>query len=469
MTLIMVRRQVLDVEMHGAEAEGLALQRRLPAVCADAISPAIESALAPLDESGVHLVIDVLAVDVGEIPLDGLVPALVEQLRRELDAYVRAHRADPAADGPDERVEAVVRRRSDAESLDDAFLEFLRIGRLPWWVRMGRGTRLEDLVQHAWREADPAGGGPAPTTIRRLAALLGAPSARARLVAQFSPQFAVVLLRALSLGAATAAGEAMAVLDPVVLPAALRRRMAQGVWDAALVAAVNRTSAPAAELVRTAWSALEPSSRWDPSLVELLEQSSPGLTRPAEESTQGPLPIVSERTGEEHPPDVVEGVVVENAGLVLLHPFLPRFFDALGVAAGGELIDPERALCLLHLLATGEAVAPEHRLTLSKVLCGVPLDRPVAADVGLTEDETAEAETLLKAVVGHWSALGHTSTDALRGEFVARAGVLSVDADGDWLLRVEARTLDILLDRLPWGISLVRTPWMPRLLKVEWR
>ena len=50
-----------------------------------------------------------------------------------------------------------------------------------------------------------------------------------------------------------------------------------------------------------------------------------------------------------------------------------------------------------------------------------------------------------------------------------RPGMLAVDADGDWLLRVEARTVDILLDQLPWGVSLVKLPWMDRLLRVEWR
>ena len=34
---ITIRRQILDVEVHGTEAEGLALQRRLPGVCADVL------------------------------------------------------------------------------------------------------------------------------------------------------------------------------------------------------------------------------------------------------------------------------------------------------------------------------------------------------------------------------------------------------------------------------------------------
>ena len=99
----------------------------------------------------------------------------------------------------------------------------------------------------------------------------------------------------------------------------------------------------------------------------------------------------------------------------------------------------------------------------------MPLDEPVEADVGLTDAETEEAIALLDAAIGHWEALRGTSPDALRGEFLMRPGMLAVDADGDWLLRVEARTVDILLDQLPWGISLVKLPWMDRLLRVEWR
>ena len=91
---------------------------------------------------------------------------------------------------------------------------------------------------------------------------------------------------------------------------------------------------------------------------------------------------------------------------MLLHPFLPRFFDGLGVATGDELVDPGRALCLLHHLATGELIAPEHQLTLAKVLCGVALDEPAEADVGLTDAETAEATAVLDAAIGHWGALG---------------------------------------------------------------
>ena len=103
------------------------------------------------------------------------------------------------------------------------------------------------------------------------------------------------------------------------------------------------------------------------------------------------------------------------------------------------------------------------------MLCGVGLDEPIEADVGLTDAETEEAVALLDAALGHWGALGSSAPDALRGEFLMRPGTLSVNADGDWLLRVEERTVDILLDQLPWGVSLIKLPWMDRLLRVAWR
>jgi hypothetical protein len=114
-------------------------------------------------------------------------------------------------------------------------------------------------------------------------------------------------------------------------------------------------------------------------------------------------------------------------------------------------------------------MAPEHRETLAKALCGLPLEQPVEADVGLTDAETAEATALLEAAIRHWEALRSTTPDGLRAEFLQRPGVLSATSGGDWLLRVETRTADILLDRLPWGFSPVWLPWMSHLMMVEWR
>jgi hypothetical protein len=154
--------------------------------------------------------------------------------------------------------------------------------------------------------------------------------------------------------------------------------------------------------------------------------------------------------------------------VILLHPFLPRFFEALGIADDDQIVQPERALCLLHFLASGESVAPEPALLLPKLLCNVPVEAAVESEVDFTAGETDEAMALLQAVIGHWDALRNTTPDGLRGTFLTRPGKVSQRSDGDYLLQVESQSFDILLERLPWGIGVVRLPWMERMLWVEW-
>jgi hypothetical protein len=168
-------------------------------------------------------------------------------------------------------------------------------------------------------------------------------------------------------------------------------------------------------------------------------------------------------------PEAREGMYIENAGLVLLHPFLPRFFAALDIANEDELLQPERALCLLHFLTTGQPMAPEYALILPKILCNIPLLAPVETDLDLRDTETEEAVALLEAVIRHWEVLRNTSPDGLRGTFLLRSGKVSLRDDGDWLLQVESNSVDILLDQLPWGISMIKLPWMDKMLWVEWR
>src|SRR5262245_11577570 len=92
---ITVRRQILDVEVHGTESHGLALQRRLRGVCADLLSPALESAFRPVDPGDAHLVVERLAIDVSGISLDRLDAELADAVRREVADYLRRNPAVP--------------------------------------------------------------------------------------------------------------------------------------------------------------------------------------------------------------------------------------------------------------------------------------------------------------------------------------------------------------------------------------
>jgi len=465
---VTIRRQVLDVELHGSEAEGLALQRRLPAVCTEVVSPAIESALAAFDPGDRYLSVDRLAIDLSLASVDGFEAALAAAVRREIAEHFRRH---PVSASPSEevRAEAWPQERTPEQALDDALATFLRTGRLPWAFRLPAGRTLEHVVLDAWPDLSGSPG-PPPVAVGRLRGVLAARVARERLVLQFSPAFTLAVIRALSPDLASA----VARVEAAVLPRAAARTAARAflrlVRLAALEAAATGQVPSTAALAAAAWAALIPDDRADPVLASALEAAWPGVTL-AGDRAEGAAAASSARRVERASAEATEpgGVLVDNAGLVLLHPFLARFLEGLGVAGGDQLLDVDRALALLHHLATGELTAPEHRLTFAKVLLGVPGDQPNEAEVGLTDADIAEATALLEAAIGHWEALRSTSPDALRAEFLQRPGVLTGTPDGDWLLRVETRTVDILLDQLPWGLSSFRLPWMDRLMMVEWR
>jgi hypothetical protein len=166
-----------------------------------------------------------------------------------------------------------------------------------------------------------------------------------------------------------------------------------------------------------------------------------------------------------------EGLFVKHAGLVLLHPFLTSFFKILQLS-NNEMFNSKvaqlKALSLLHFLATGSMQIEEHELVIPKILTGYPLEEPVEKQK-LSAMETEEAEQLLKAVIEQWSILKNTSVDALRQSFLQRSGKLITASDENYRLLVETDSLDVLLDHLPWGFSMVKLPWMKQLLKVEWR
>jgi len=178
-----------------------------------------------------------------------------------------------------------------------------------------------------------------------------------------------------------------------------------------------------------------------------------------------PIPFL---TAEERP---LETVYIQNAGLVLLWPFLTLLFERLGYLKNQEFQSEatrQRAALLLQFMAAGTTEVPEYELPLNKLLCGAPQPQPLPYELHLTTAEKELAESLLKAVIARWEILKTTSITGLRETFLLRPGKL------EWLperitLTVETKTLDILMDSRPWSISIIKLPWMPDPLYVNWR
>lgn len=609
-----VQKQYLDVELIGTEADGLSLQHGFPRLCQNTLMPALDRMLERIVPAHEYWFIDRLEIDAGVLSLEKLESELVEAVVREAEKQLRTHavsatlagasaskqsttdsaeanaavphREDASAGPSGGKAQTIekhpsgqelpvdptdvtgsIRRRTEAQSIHDAFLHFLKTGSLPWWFHLPAGKSLEQAVQASWqiRQAPPA---MAPAYFKRsLVELMRFASVQERLVQQFSADFLQTLLAILAPENAQAVREVLAKLEGASFASAPHiRRFCAMLWQTALAAAAAGRRQTADDLIVESWNRIQ-NQAYPANLIEtLLEHLTPksaqvlfdllaklgkaelgvesfdhfsrllrqsafagafageqhtavslvaecwnslpdmekerhaalrewitqhwpaalqpkpqGISEAAIRLHRDSSKAVSDvltgamakQSKEDGKPagslEVKEGIYISCAGLVLLHPFLPRLFKALCIADDDTLLQPARALCLLHYLATGHRIAPEYELQLPKLLCNLPLEHPVESDVNLTAAELEEAAALLDAAVRHWDALGNTSADGLRGAFLLRRGKLSAKSNGDWLLQVETNSFDILLDQLPWGFGMIKLPWMEKILWVEWR
>lgn len=156
---------------------------------------------------------------------------------------------------------------------------------------------------------------------------------------------------------------------------------------------------------------------------------------------------------------------VENAGLILLHPYLNYLAQQLEYDFPRDL---GRMAAILHYAIWGDVEVAEWDLPLIKVLLGLHPDELLTPAAEISEEAQNTTDGVLAGVVEHWGRLGSTSIDGLREGFLQRPGKLSAVAGG-WQLNVEISAIDVLMDSLPWAISLVKTPWMEGRMQIVWR
>ncbi len=177
-------------------------------------------------------------------------------------------------------------------------------------------------------------------------------------------------------------------------------------------------------------------------------------------------------TGEE-PGEAGEPIYIDNAGLALAGPFLPQFFQTLGLpppAEDGRVRWPDRAAAsravhLTQYLVDGSTSTAEPLLILNKILCGVPTVAPIEPRIDPQDDELEACQKLLDSIIAHWEPIA--SIAALRQTFLQREGSLERTAEG-WRLQVQRKTVDVLLDQIPWTWSVIRHRWMSEALHVTW-
>ena len=168
----------------------------------------------------------------------------------------------------------------------------------------------------------------------------------------------------------------------------------------------------------------------------------------------------------------IDKLYIQNAGLVLLWPYLPRLFNILELTNDNEFINGYAAVkaCLvLQYLAQGEDLELfEPMLPLNKLLAGIGVFDPVDLQTDeLTPGERETCNDMLGAVIANFEMWKGLSVDSLRSAYMQREGIIS-ERDGHWVLQVQRETFDVILDRLPWGKNIIKLPWMTDLIYVEW-
>lgn len=368
-----------------------------------------------------------------------------------------------------------IEEKSGDQRTLELILYFLRHGHFPWWSETLSKDEFHVLVEE-WLN-DPQNAEKA----RKIWSLAGDTSIRKRMVSQFNEPILESLLWILQ----------------DVTPAQINALKEDAL---ALMAITGEQFQPSefSDLLKTAMVeilAREVNHRWDevfaqfildrllivqPSLLDDMADRGMRLYSTAfipviENIKHGTKPHSSGNKIEPTQPQPVteneeishEGIWINNAGLIIVAPFLSTFFERLALLGNGQISDVEKAVASLQFLATGMEEFPEYMVALPKILCGLELDFPLECSGRLTGNEAAEAENLLRAIIKNWSALGEISIEGFRESFLRRKGKLIL-MKGEWQLQPESAAYDMLLQQIPWTISMVRLPWMKELVRTTW-
>ncbi|HAP61689.1 MAG TPA: hypothetical protein DCR93_20040 [Cytophagales bacterium] len=166
-----------------------------------------------------------------------------------------------------------------------------------------------------------------------------------------------------------------------------------------------------------------------------------------------------------------EEYYLTNGGLVILWPFLRPFFKHVGYLTDEGQWQSDalhaRAPLLLWYLCSGQTETTEPQLALCKVLAGWPLEDPLPIRLDPTDTEIEQTDALISSALQPSPRLAQSGVASFQANFLMREAVLRAPAP-TWVLQVERKPFDILLDGLPWQWNMVKLPWLDPMVQVSW-
>lgn len=478
-----IQKQFLEVEMkHPPDA--FAFRNRLQELFYEKLLPQLEAAFDAACPATRYIKAEQLLVDVGELPVDNWEEELISRSMAKVKQLLNAFSIDQSktnlVNSTREESERQKTKATEADWLE-AFYFFLRHSYLPWnyqpenreWLEDGLNKRLQEdadgflkslmvflqtTEKHAWQRLVYHLPEAILLRLLRLASIHFLPAAATGLIEHVRKVMETVAARHL-----VPFYHIKSILFFPIFTFLASGRSSSSFeiffWEAfyhELRLRVQESDA----LEQVLWMLKKEGIDPEPVNVNLLPNTA---AKEKDVSTSSRIKATEN-----------EEIYIQNAGLVLLHPFLLTFFENLLLLnEQKQFIDEEhacRALQLLAFLATGIEAVPEYDLVLNKILCGLPADMPVRTEMKLLPSEKEEARALLLHVIQLWKmnqVQVNTTPESLQAAFLQRAGKLT-KADTGWLLQVESSSYDIVLSSLPWGISIIKNELMSEMLWVEW-
>ncbi len=464
-----IRTQVLDIITNSTD-EVFSLQHRLSHFFYTSIMPVLEKTFDMAAPGDRMICLDKLEVDLGDITMKDIqkedwAKLLMARLARELKDKVRLERARhlPVDTGI---------------AISQQWIYYMERGYLPW------NTIQTDA---AWFNHVLEGFAGDSKAIEKLRLLINNNrKAVSRIARVHSPVFLVHLVEVLTAKKQSGLDNFIGNIHQLLAGKKTAKNISavqensRNTWEQVLLWAAGKTNSTEKEVIENAVFGSLPQADLQQLLKRInadegLKNFATALGKEIKKRRLDEKPkeerLATATDKEKKPVLPGEGLFIGHAGLVLLHPFLQRFFQYTAVWNGVQFADrraQQKAMILLYWMATGKTDPQEHELTIHKILCGYPVNDPVDPGIPITQEETGMAAGLLDTVIGEWPILKNTSKEGLAEQFLLRNGKL-IMKDNDLRLQVESTTVDVLLDHLPWGIGTIKLPWMPRILKVEWR
>jgi len=169
-------------------------------------------------------------------------------------------------------------------------------------------------------------------------------------------------------------------------------------------------------------------------------------------------------------PDIL---LIGNAGLCLLAAWFPRLLELLGYLNEDkkdfkDTASKVRAVFLLqYLTCSEEKEYRETELAFNRLLVSLPMHIPLPESLELTDKEKQTAESMLAGVKANWQAMTGTSVKGFQENFILRTGRLEQQEE-KWMLTVDNKTIDLLLDTVRWGFRQIHFPWLKKYIQVVW-